>query len=390
MATYTEQLAYNQTTEAGVVELLSSPPTPRATYEDLPETPRATFTDQMPYLQSPVPAYMELRASPPTPKATDTEQLADSQPTESVCIESGWPFSEAHVPNEQWFSQVTDNDVCADASPISYLSDECNHCGCSDFDDDRAPRLEDIEFRRSERSLSKFGDLENDVSFNSFQPITPRNLGSPFRPQQIPKVPGTPKLSGSPYRAVHDGTHSTAIAMTFQGLEALSRTKSSQVQRNNMQISSRKRKFETRLSNKDDARSKKTKKNKRTTSRASFQLMALHLKDADSPPGQTKEWTYEWNSKFKAWVADRAPEGYQLMSGEELYFFSQDLTIQVRPNSDWLPVYMKRHGDVEFRASDSLESDCQFTIADEVMQSMLIWNMTGEGTVTGRLDCWGI
>ncbi|KAJ0137456.1 Kelch-like protein terF [Fusarium oxysporum f. sp. albedinis] len=53
MATYTEQLAYKQPTGAGAAELLPSPPTPWATYEDLPETPRATFTDQMPYLQSP-------------------------------------------------------------------------------------------------------------------------------------------------------------------------------------------------------------------------------------------------------------------------------------------------------------------------------------------------
>ncbi|KAF9776963.1 hypothetical protein IL306_004781 [Fusarium sp. DS 682] len=175
----------------------------------------------MPYLQSPMPAYMELRASPPTPKATNTEQRADSQSTESVCMESGWPFSKACVANEQWFPEVTDNDDCADASPISYLADECNHCGCSEFDDDRAPCLQDMEFRRSERSLSEFGDLEDDVSFNSSQPIIPRNLGSLIKPREIPEVPGMPKLSGSLYRAVHDGTHSTPIAMTFQGLEAL-------------------------------------------------------------------------------------------------------------------------------------------------------------------------
>ncbi|KAL7755835.1 hypothetical protein ACKLNR_014362 [Fusarium oxysporum f. sp. zingiberi] len=428
MATYTEQLAYEQPTGAVAAEILSSP-TPWATYEDLPDTPRATFTDQVPYLQSPVPAYMELWASPPTPKATDAEELFDSQPTDSTCMESDWPFSKARAGNDQWFSQVTDNDVCADTSPISYLSDECNHCGCSDFDDDRALRLEDMEFGRSERSLSKFGDLEDDVSFNSSQSIITRSLGSLIRPEQIPKVPGTPKLSGSPYRADHDGTHSTAIAMTFQGLEALcmlqlcmiiysaastrkpniglnrriasksrkssssvqntigtnthgmARTNGSQVQRNNTRTSSRKRKFETRLSNKDHSSSKKAKRSKRTTSRASFQLMALHLKDADSPPAQAREWKYEWNNKFKAWVADRAPEGYQLMSGEELYMFSQDLTFQVRPNSDWLPVYMKWHGNA-FRASDSLESDWQFTIADDVMQLMLISNIAGEGTVT--------
>lgn len=71
--------------------------------------------------------------------------------------------------------------------------------------------------RRSERSLSKFGDLKDDVSFDSSQSIITRGFG----PQQVPEVPGTPKLSGSPYRAVHDGTHSTAIAMIFQGLKAL-------------------------------------------------------------------------------------------------------------------------------------------------------------------------
>ncbi|KAF4455694.1 tpr protein [Fusarium austroafricanum] len=409
MATDTEQLAYTQPTEAVAAELLSSPPTPWATYANLPETPRATFTEQIPYLQSPVPAYMELLASPPTPMATDTEKLADSQSTESVCTESGWPFSKARVANEQWLTEVTDNDLGADVSPASYLVDECNHCGWSEFDDDRAPCLQDMEFRRSERSLSAVGNLEDDVFFNSSQPIISSNLGSPTKPQKISEVPGMPTLSENPYRrgAVHVGTHSTPTAMSYQGLEALSSestnsaslvlntteaigttthrmagTKGPQVQRNNVQIRSQKRKFESKFSKKDDTRSKKRKTKKRTSSQANFQLMAILLKDADSPPGQPKEWTYEWNNKCKAWVADRAPEGYQVMGGEELYMLSQDLTFQARPNSDWLPIYMQRHGDAEFRASDSLESDWQFTIADEVMQWMLIKNVTGEGTVT--------
>ncbi|CVL09091.1 uncharacterized protein FMAN_14264 [Fusarium mangiferae] len=81
MATYTEQSAYEQPTGAVAAELLSSPPTPWATYEDLPETPRANFTVQMPYLESPMRAYVELRASPPTPKAPDTEELWSPPPT---------------------------------------------------------------------------------------------------------------------------------------------------------------------------------------------------------------------------------------------------------------------------------------------------------------------
>ncbi|SCN98222.1 uncharacterized protein FFE2_08921 [Fusarium fujikuroi] len=399
MATYTEQLAYKQPTGAVATEVLSSPPTPWATYEDLPETPRATFTDQMPYLQSPVPAYME----------------------------SDWPFSKARVANDQLISQVAENDNCVDASPISYLSDECNHCGCSDFGDNRAPPLEDMEFRRGEMSLSNLEDFQDDVALNSSKSVITCSPGSPIRPQQAPGVPGTSNRSGSSCRPDHGGIQSTAIAMTFQGLEALcmlqicmilhstvstrqpniglnrriasGSTKSSslvqnatgtamhgmdeandsQVPRTDMGTSSRKRKSETTLRDNDTSRSKRTKTNKRTASEVSFKLMELYLKDADSPRGRVKEWTYQWNNKYKAWEAADAPEGFQRMSGEQLYMFSEDLTFKVRPNW-WMPVYMTRHGD-EFIASDSIDSDWKFKITDDIMRLMLIWNDPGDGIV---------
>ncbi|KAF4342267.1 hypothetical protein FBEOM_3804 [Fusarium beomiforme] len=305
MATDTQQLAYTQPTEAVNTEVLSSPPTPWATYSDLPEPPRTTFTEHIPYFQSPVPAYMELLASPPTPMATDTEQLACSQPTEAINTEV------LSSPPSPW-ATYADSDLEADTSPASCLLDECNHCGCSDIDDDRAPYLPDEEFRRSERSFSAVGNLEDDVFFNSSPPIISSNLGSPAKPQETPDVSGIPTLSESPCRGgvVHVETHSTPTAMNSQALEALymlqlclifhatasarkpniglnrriasestdsplldlnitgtvgttthriAGAKGLQAQRSNVESGSQKRKFQTRFNKEDDTRSKKEK-----------------------------------------------------------------------------------------------------------------------------------
>ncbi|KAF5722155.1 hypothetical protein FMUND_3129 [Fusarium mundagurra] len=311
MATYTAQSAYEQPIGAVDAELVSSPPAPWATYEDLPETPRATFTDQVPYLQSPVPAYMELRASPPTPKAPNTEELASPQPTDSTCIGV----------------------------------------------------MQSTAIAMTFQGLEALCMLQLYMIIHSTASTRQPNIGLNRR------------MSSSSTESSSPVPNETGI--TTHGI---AEANGSHVKRNNMQTISQKRKFQTRLSNKDYSPSKRTKKNKPKTSRASFQLMALYLKDADSPPAQAKEWKYEWNSKFEAWVSDGAPEGFQLMSGGELYMHSDNLRFQVRPNAGWLPVYMTRDG-IEFRGSDSLEPDWLFTIADDIMQLMLIENISGEGTV---------
>ncbi|KAJ4267000.1 hypothetical protein NW762_003098 [Fusarium torreyae] len=327
------------------------------------------------------------------------------------------------------------NNTPLSAPPI----DDCNHCGCSDVDDEAAHHCDDNEDNKDNE------DHEDDVVFISSQPIQHNNPSSPIKHEDFHISTQEPSFANRKH--IEDNSQSdapsTQTSSFVQAQETLARDAESitrepifvlglfvgailqkimhssssenslsrlatQCSSQNHQMipdrtleankplkvktkasaSPRKRKLKAESIQDARPRLKKTKLSSRQPEHASYKPMVVILTDKCTAKSQPEKWEYEWNIERKLWVADNAPQWMREWRGEALLSFREYLTIRVRPNSDWLPVDVqwREGGEGEegvFEGSDNLEeNDWTYQITSKAMLSMLSGGVTGMGTVT--------